>query len=233
LSIKTIKRNERKIMLKFLPKYHMHIVNFPNSLLCRIYGVFSISIPGVTMIDLILMQNVFYEILPLKVYDIKGSTAGRTSKKRSKGSEPLKDLDFIQLKDRLYIKDEDIELLKFHILKDVRLLKENNLMDYSLLVATSLFNEKVNYMSNSYESMVKNEMYTLGIIDFLTEYGNFKIFERNIAALRLGKKVKQVSVANPKMYSNRFYNFIFSVIIPVIRRNSSFILSEEVSLADI
>lgn len=233
LSIKTIKRNERKTMLKFLQKYHMHVVNFPKSLLCRVYGVFSISIPGVTMIDLILMQNVFYQITPLKVYDIKGSTAGRTSKKKSQVSGPLKDLDFLELKDRLYIIDEDIELLRFIILKDVKLLKENNLMDYSLLVATSTFDEKIKYMNNSYESIIKNEMYTLGIIDFLTEYGNFKIFERNIAALRFGKKVKEASVANPRMYSNRFYNFIFSVIIPVIKRNSSFVLSEEVSLTDI
>lgn len=233
LSIKTIKNTEKKIMLKFLKKYHMHIAHFPKSLLCRVYGLFSISIPGVTVIDVIVMQNVFYQITPLKVYDIKGSTAGRTSKKNGQISGPLKDLDFLEMKDRLHIRQEDIENLRFHILKDVKLLKENNLMDYSMLIATSAFDNSIEYFSNTFESVAKNEAYTLGIIDFLTEYGRFKSFERNIAALRLGKKVKEASVANPKQYANRFYNFIFSVVVPIINRNSSFVISEETSLTDI
>jgi hypothetical protein len=227
LSIKTIKRGERRLMLRFLKDYHEHISHFPETLLCKIYGVFTLKVPGVTAVDLLVMQNVFYKVSPLTVYDIKGSTAGRTSKKHGQYLGPLKDLDFIEKKERLFLTQEDIQKLEFNLLKDVKVLKKNRLMDYSMLIGTSEVFDNGNRNRNSYMSMRRDMMYTMGIIDFLTEYGYWKSIERSFAAMRYGKLVKQASVANPARYSNRFFNFIFSVVVPIIRRNSSFIIKED------
>ena len=225
LSVKTIKRSERLIMCRFLKKYHEHVTRYPQSLLCRIYGVFVLKIPGVAAVDILLMQNLFYNMKLNRVYDIKGSTAGRTSKKQKEG--PLKDLDFINNKERLFMKLDDIKEVEFYMLKDLKLLKQNRLMDYSMLLGTGFGSENKAIPRQSYGSIDMQKVYTFGIIDFLTEYGYLKSIESTFAALRYGRDAKKVSVANPARYSNRFFNFFFSVVIPITRRSSSFIIKDE------
>ena len=231
LSIKTISRSERKLMMRFLKDYANHVNTYDRTLLCRIFGVFSINVPGITIIDIILMENVFQGPKPLILYDIKGSTTGRTSVKKRKVRGPYKDKDFISHQAHLLLSDENVQFLKFQISKDVILLKKHKLMDYSLLIGVGQSGiEQEKLPKNCFRSISNEDLdtvYTLGIIDFLTEYGFLKSFERNWAALKFGKKVKQVSVANPARYSNRFYNFIFSVVLKVISRNSSYKLNED------
>ena len=231
LSIKTISRSERKLMMRFLKDYATHVNTYERTLLCRIFGVFSINVPGITIIDIILMENVFQGPRPSLVYDIKGSTSGRTSIKKGEVKGPFKDKDFISHQAHLLLSDENVQLLKFQISKDVILLKRHKLMDYSLLIGVSKSDlDQDKLPKNCFRSIGNDNLdtvYTLGIIDFLTEYGILKSFERNWAALKFGKKVKQVSVANPASYSNRFYNFIFSVVFKVMNRNSSYKINED------
>ena len=231
LSIKTISRSERKLMMRFLKDYANHVNTYDRTLLCRIFGVFSINVPGITIIDIILMENVFQGPKPSLVYDIKGSTSGRTSIKKGEVKGPFKDKDFISHQAHLLLSDENVQLLKFQISKDVILLKKHKLMDYSLLIGVSHSELDQDKLPKNCFRSIGNEnldtVYTLGIIDFLTEYGFLKSFERNWAALKFGKKVKQVSVANPASYSNRFYNFIFSVVFKVMNRNSSYKINED------
>jgi hypothetical protein len=233
LSIKTISRTERKLMMKILKDYANHIHNFEDTLLCKIFGLFSINIPGVTVVDVMLMENVFRDFRPNKVYDIKGSTSGRTSRKNGEVKGAFKDLDFIDFKDHLLLSDNIVNHLKAQVLNDIKLLKRNRLMDYSMLIGFSeseLDQDKL--PKNTFKSIEHkkfNTVYTLAIIDFLTEYGVLKSLERNWAALKFGKKVKKVSVANPTSYSNRFYNFFFSVVMQVMNRNSSYMINDEIS----
>ena len=223
LSIKTIKKSERQIMINFLKDYHQHVTLYEDSLLCRVFGVFTIKIPGVADMEILLMQNVFYLAKPCKILDIKGSTEGRTSRKNGAYSGPFKDLDFLELGEQLMLRMDDIDKLEFNLLKDVKLLKKNNLMDYSMLVGSEDCCENSNNVKNSYFSLDNKKVYTLGIIDFLTEYGYWKSIERKFNAIRYGSNIKKISVADPSNYSNRFFNFIFGVIIPVVRKNSSFL----------
>jgi len=75
-------------------------------------------------------NNVFESPSPVKtVYDLKGSTVGRRA---GPESSVLKDLD---LQDRkLFITKDISQRLKLQIEKDCQFLKNNDLMDYSLLV---------------------------------------------------------------------------------------------------
>lgn len=226
-SIKTIKKREKNLMINFLKDYHEHIIKFKYSLLCRVYGVFVLKIPGVAAVNILLMENLFYEFKPELVFDIKGSTAGRTSKNKKAYSGPLKDLDFIELNEKLALDQEDIKKIEFNLLKDLKLLKKNKLMDYSMLIGTISTYVKSDKLRKSYNSLDKQKTYHFGIIDFLTEYGYLKSFERSFNALRYGSKVKKVSVANPASYSNRLFNFIFSVVVPVARKNSSILTKDD------
>lgn len=225
-AIKTIKKCEKKIMLKFLRAYHQHIIDYPKSFLCKIFGLYTLKIPGVTAIYILLMQNLLYKINSNTIYDIKGSTKGRTAKKNGVFTPPLKDLDFIDNKEQVLLTMDDLTFFEKQLLADVKLLKSNRLMDYSMLIATSDGYENIEKPQHSIYSLNREKIYTLGIIDFLTEYGYLKSVEKYFSTLRYGKLAKRASVANPARYSGRFVNFMLSVVVQIIRRNSSYILED-------
>jgi 1-phosphatidylinositol-4-phosphate 5-kinase len=58
LLIKTLKNNEKAILLGFLEDYVKHIVDSDNcSLLARIYGLYTIKSSVFSPLDVIIMQN--------------------------------------------------------------------------------------------------------------------------------------------------------------------------------
>ena len=82
--IKTLRRDEKEVMLKMMDDYVNHIkeVTDNGSFLARIYGCFTIKTPNLAPIDLIILQNTalmansnryMYE------FDLKGSTYKRRS----------------------------------------------------------------------------------------------------------------------------------------------------------
>ena len=81
LIIKTLRGSERKNLLKMLPDMIEHFKETKNrSLLCRIYGVYTIKTRFYEPVDIILMQNTLdYESKDSHrmVFDLKGSTQGR------------------------------------------------------------------------------------------------------------------------------------------------------------
>jgi hypothetical protein len=73
-----------------------------------------------------------------RIYDMKGSTKGREVKLSSSDEiysklKVLKDLNYIQLNERLNVSDNSRERLIDIIESDAKFLASNNLMDYSLL----------------------------------------------------------------------------------------------------
>lgn len=168
IAIKTIKTKERKAMKKILKHYHGHLSRYKNSMLCRILGLYTIKVPGVATLNIILMQNILYDISPIRLFDIKGSTVGRTAYKDGKLNGPYKDLDFIKIGEILELSEEEKNRMKAAVLCDVHFLHTHKLMDYSLLLAISKFKEGCFY--THYHSIDQTLTYTMGIIDFLTEY---------------------------------------------------------------
>ena len=55
--IKTIKKSELKIMLEILPSYIEHHLKYPDSLIGKIFGVFTVKKAGMEPIYLALMEN--------------------------------------------------------------------------------------------------------------------------------------------------------------------------------
>jgi hypothetical protein len=98
--IKTITDNELNTMLgDFIKNYYEHCTSTPESLLARIYGLYSIVIKGVSKINIILMQNLITinKSLIKRIFDLKGSRVERITKNIEKcdNMRALKDLDYL------------------------------------------------------------------------------------------------------------------------------------------
>lgn len=145
--IKTIKKSELNIMLQMLPRYIDHNLQYPESLIGKIFGVFTVKRAGSSPIYLALMENTTqYDPKMLRYkFDLKGSTYMRKTKGLITSNTDRKDLDLLELK------EEKTKLLKIstinrHILKilrrDINFLKNQGLIDYSLLLAIEISTKK-------------------------------------------------------------------------------------------
>ena len=149
--IKTMTKAELDIMIDILPSYIQHHQKYPSSLIAKIFGVFTVQIQGLSKIHFALMENTALltnpEMLRYK-FDLKGSTFGRNAKGIVTSNTDRKDLDFLKLienedkKSFLQIRDQNRHLI-MQMRRDVNYLQSRGLIDYSLLVAYELSQEKI------------------------------------------------------------------------------------------
>jgi len=144
LVIKTISDKELKTLRNILPQYVKHFQENPNSLIAKIYGIFTFErFDPYEKYNLILMKNVsgFPSNYVERKYDLKGSKYTRVTIPPEeyrqihdlKGID-LKDLDFDRFEKQIHIKphfqDKVFNVLK----KDAEFMRVNGLIDYSLIV---------------------------------------------------------------------------------------------------
>lgn len=228
--IKTITNDELNTLKdSFLRNYYEHITKHPDSLLARIYGVYTVIIHGISQINIVLMQNLNplgnnYEYL-YRIFDLKGSLFERKTKniQEVNKDQALKDLDFLYLKkiDRTLIdfsRDAISQIIESLLQNDLILLTDNNLMDYSILLYifkvpekdySKLFKpleDKPN-QHRVYLSKNKKYLYLIGIIDYLQEFNTRKFLENKYKKMLYGKEVANISAVNPTIYSHRMFEF--------------------------
>lgn len=76
--LKTMNDNEMYIFKKILPEYLNHLQNNPNSLIARIYGIFTVNMEELVPVHILLMSNAAQAgKLIEKVFDLKGSIINR------------------------------------------------------------------------------------------------------------------------------------------------------------
>jgi hypothetical protein len=91
-------------MLKLLPDYVEHLRTNKNSLLSKILGVFTVKSDSINEVHVMLMENTLQLKNPdnLKyIFDLKGSTVGRSVKGYTTTSTTLKDLNFMVAKEKI------------------------------------------------------------------------------------------------------------------------------------
>ena len=96
--IKTMTKYEVNIFLNLLLKFSEHYRHNPNSLLAKIFGVFSIKMRGMSTVRVMLMENTLRLKDPdnLKyIFDLKGSLVDRKVKGKTLNTTTLKDVNFI------------------------------------------------------------------------------------------------------------------------------------------
>ena len=73
----------------------------PNSLLARIFGVFTIETSRVDKVYVLLMENTLqvHQVDQLQnIFDLKGSTIDRLVTGKTKSTDTLKDINFLKMK---------------------------------------------------------------------------------------------------------------------------------------
>jgi 1-phosphatidylinositol-4-phosphate 5-kinase len=98
--VKTMSKSELVFMDKILSDYYLHLKNYPQSLLARVYGIYSLKMKGIASIHIILMGNTLRwqnRADIYKIYDLKGSTFKRNVEisQRIKATSTLKDVNFL------------------------------------------------------------------------------------------------------------------------------------------
>ena len=139
--IKTMTDNDFNAFMKLFQLYFEHINNYKNSLIARIYGVYSVEMEQQDKQFLILMGNTkqIDDKFIKKIYDLKGSMVKREVKgeeKSFKHTACLKDKNILNVcKHESFINfcSHDIKKIMNRIRLDATLLSHFNLMDYSML----------------------------------------------------------------------------------------------------
>lgn len=139
--IKTQTREEAKLLREMLPSYVKHLVEHPDSLLARFYGLHRVEMPTLKRRTFfVVMQSVFYcpvePPLALHVkFDLKGSTVGRrTDDADCADGAVQKDLNFAEQRRRIVLGRDQVLLFAETLRADTNYLKELRIMDYSLLL---------------------------------------------------------------------------------------------------
>ncbi|KAI5622908.1 phosphatidylinositol 5-phosphate 4-kinase type-2 gamma-like isoform X1, partial [Silurus asotus] len=137
LIIKQISSEDVEDMHNILPEYHQHIVKSHGiTLLPQFLGMYRVTVNNEDTYFLI-MRNMFSHRLTIHTkYTLKGSLVSReaSDKKKEKDLPTLKDLDFRNNMQQIYISDEKKEKLMEKLSRDVDFLVRLKLMDYSLLL---------------------------------------------------------------------------------------------------
>ena len=145
--IKTLKSDELELLKHaFLSQYYQHIKKNPNSLLCRLYGMYNIILGQGDEILIIVMRNVIGDFKDNTIvkFDLKGSTYKRKGNfDMMDNNNVMKDLDFNEFEKRLMLSLSSIKKLRDITTKDSKFLCKSELMDYSLfLVKLTLSKEE-------------------------------------------------------------------------------------------
>ncbi|KAL4451482.1 hypothetical protein ABPG75_007144 [Micractinium tetrahymenae] len=130
--IKTMHKEEIKLLLSMLPKYMRHVERNPETLLTRFYGVHRVKPSHGRKVRFVVMNNVFRTDLDLhRKYDLKGSTHGRTAGPRPGPTAIRKDLD---LDAAFHTEAKTRAKLLGQLAADCTFLEDIRVMDYSLLM---------------------------------------------------------------------------------------------------
>ena len=207
--LKTITKSEKEFFFESLfERYMERVMNFPDSKLVRILGVYKIN---PMKQNVILMEN----ILPYKekslIFDLKGSKVSRLVKGIENPSIPplgqvLKDENFLLYNKKLALK-ENTKLKLFETLRqDFALLKDSGVIDYSLLLG--LYPENFESINSCYRDE-ESKIFTLGIIDIFQQYNFLKASEKRIKSIF--NKKEDISIASPNEYFNRISKCVHSI----------------------
>ena len=133
--IKQLKKEETPLFTTVVDSYQQHLMRHPQSLLIKYFGLFKIHEDV-----FVLMQNVFFPpavklvalpkqaLTPAKIFDLKGSTVGRTARE---GERVLKDNNCR----RTFSFDSRTRGRIYNALKcDSDFLRDCGFLDYSLVV---------------------------------------------------------------------------------------------------
>lgn len=207
--IKGLTKVERQSFLEFGPSYFEHLacssLSGRSSALAKIVGVYSITLKSAAgggsgaakdgAIDILVMENIFYDRQISRIYDLKGSERSRFNAEAAANPQDAKE---VHLDDNLRRSNQAAPLLvdaaslrdmKLSLWADTAFLASLGVMDYSLLLGVD---------------KERNEL-VVAVIDFVRQYTWDKQLETWVKSSGiLGGNGKEPTIISPKQYMRRF-----------------------------
>jgi len=224
--VKSLPIDEATFLKKNLWRYYRHIVDYPDTLIARFFGLYRVRSTGSAKdVYFVIMANLFDTPLEIhEQYDLKGSTVNRYVGGKMQYWSPniaMKDLDFHRIihigprRKALFIQQAEIDAI---------FMESFNICDYSLLVGFH-YSDSPNvdqlstpspmgslaFMASSYDAPEEYITYYLcNLIDILTQYNLKKRGESAIKSIVYSKS--QISAISPTPYRKRFIRFLISIL---------------------
>ncbi|KAL4451483.1 hypothetical protein ABPG75_007145 [Micractinium tetrahymenae] len=133
--VKTVRKEEMRLLLELIPRYFRHVRANPCTLLVRFYGVHRISPLLGRRVRFIVMGNVLPSDLRMhRRYDLKGSTHGRTAGPQERGANPFATLKDLDVDMQLVLPAKQHGAVLRQLRRDLELLERLHVIDYSLLL---------------------------------------------------------------------------------------------------
>ncbi|KAI9482651.1 MAG: hypothetical protein EXX96DRAFT_615661 [Benjaminiella poitrasii] len=227
--MKQMSRYELDAFLRFAPAYFQYMSEaFFSELptvLAKIFGFYSIGFKNGTTgksmrMDVLVMENLFYQRKVKKIFDLKGSMRNRHVQSTGKQDEVLLDENLVELiyQSPLFIRAHSKEILRSSLHNDTLFLSTRNVMDYSLLVGID---------EERHELVV-------GIVDFIRTFTWDKKLESWVKESGiLGGGGKEPTIVSPRQYRIRFREAMerYFLMVPdfwaLIRQNKNLLLLQQ------
>ncbi|KAL5338418.1 hypothetical protein BJX70DRAFT_398746 [Aspergillus crustosus] len=198
--LKSLSTIETQAFLKFAPAYFQimseALFHELPSAIAKMFGFYQVVIKNpATNTEynwfLLLMENLFYDRVPTRIFDLKGSMRNRKVQSTGERNEVLLDenmVDFIY-ETPLFAREHSKKLLSQSVWNDTLFLGRQNVMDYSLMIA----------IDESRSELV------VGVIDCIRTYTWDKKLESWIKDRGFaGGGKNRPTVTSPKEYKSRF-----------------------------
>ncbi|SPO02289.1 related to phosphatidylinositol 4-phosphate 5-kinase [Cephalotrichum gorgonifer] len=198
--LKSLSSVETAAFLGFAPSYFgiMAEALFHElpSVIAKMVGFFQIFIKNPVSntdvkLDLLVMENLFYDRSPGKIFDLKGSMRNRKIQSTGEQNEVLLDENMVEYiyESPLFAREHSKKLLRASVWNDTLFLARQNVMDYSLMIAIDEGRREL----------------VVGIIDCIRTYTLDKKLESWIKDRGLaGGGRNRPTITSPKEYKSRF-----------------------------
>jgi 1-phosphatidylinositol-3-phosphate 5-kinase len=198
--LKSLSPIETQAFLKFAPAYFQimseALFHELPSVIAKMFGFYQIIVKNAaTGVEfnyfLLVMENLFYDRNPTRIFDLKGSMRNRKIQSTGERNEVLLDENMVEFiyESPLFAREHSKKLLRASVWNDTLFLARQNVMDYSLMIAID---------ENRKELVV-------GIIDCIRTYTWDKKLESWIKDRGfVGGGKNRPTVTSPKEYKSRF-----------------------------
>ena len=195
LVLKSLSQIETQAFLRFAPAYFelMSEALFHElpSVIAKMLGFYQVVIKNpVTGVEfnwfLLIMENLFYDRAPTRIFDLKGSMRNRRIQSTGEQNEVLLDENMVEFiyESPLFVREHAKKLLRASVWNDTLFLSRQNVMDYSLMIAID---------ENRKELVV-------GIIDCIRTY----TWDKKLESWMKDRGKNRPTVTSPKEYKSRF-----------------------------
>ncbi|KAH0563270.1 hypothetical protein GP486_002166 [Trichoglossum hirsutum] len=198
--LKSLSPVETQAFLRFAPAYFQimseALFHELPSVIAKMLGFFQIIIKnpltGVDLkLDVLVMENLFYDRTPSRIFDLKGSMRDRKIQSTGEQNEVLLDENMVEFiyESPLFAREHSKKLLRASVWNDTLFLARQDVMDYSLMIA----------VDDARKELV------VGIIDCIRTYTWDKKLESWIKDRGFaGGGRNKPTVTSPKEYKSRF-----------------------------